>query len=103
MYLANWKLIERDEQDVLARCRESEIPLSSVRIERDRTGLALLVTCHGRIECPVSDLAGSSVQTSGSELLRILRFGLGKHLRLPHADHSCVSNNKGRARAISST
>jgi extracellular factor (EF) 3-hydroxypalmitic acid methyl ester biosynthesis protein len=45
-YLANWELIERDEQDVLARCRESEIPLSSVRIERDLTGLALLVTCQ---------------------------------------------------------
>ncbi len=41
----NWELIERDEQDVLARCRESEIPLSSVRIERDLTGLAILVTC----------------------------------------------------------
>jgi hypothetical protein len=45
-YLANWELTERDERDVLACCTESEIPLSSVRIEPDRTGLALLVTCQ---------------------------------------------------------
>ena len=42
--LANWELTERDERDILTRCSESEIPLSSVRIERDLSGLAMLVT-----------------------------------------------------------
>jgi extracellular factor (EF) 3-hydroxypalmitic acid methyl ester biosynthesis protein len=45
-YLVNWELAERDERDILARCTESDIPASSVRIERDHTELALLVTCQ---------------------------------------------------------
>jgi extracellular factor (EF) 3-hydroxypalmitic acid methyl ester biosynthesis protein len=45
-YLTNWELTERDEHDILARCFESGIPPSSVRIEPDQTGLALLVTCE---------------------------------------------------------
>jgi extracellular factor (EF) 3-hydroxypalmitic acid methyl ester biosynthesis protein len=45
-YLANWDLTERDERDILDRCSESEIPPSSIRVERDLTGLALLVTCE---------------------------------------------------------
>jgi len=45
-YLANRELTERNEADVLARCGESEIPLSSVRIDTDHTGLSLLVTCQ---------------------------------------------------------
>lgn len=45
-YLVNWELIERDDSDILARCAESDIPTSSVQIERDDTDLALLVTCQ---------------------------------------------------------
>jgi len=45
-YLANWELTERDERDIVARCSEAGIPLSSVFIEPDHTGLALLVTCE---------------------------------------------------------
>jgi extracellular factor (EF) 3-hydroxypalmitic acid methyl ester biosynthesis protein len=45
-YLANWDLTERDEGDIRARCAESEIPSSCVRIRPDATGLALLVTCE---------------------------------------------------------
>jgi hypothetical protein len=51
-YLANWELTERTEDDILARCGESEIPLSSVRIETDHTGLALLVTCQRHEQSP---------------------------------------------------
>jgi extracellular factor (EF) 3-hydroxypalmitic acid methyl ester biosynthesis protein len=45
-YLVNWVLTERDERDIVARCSEAEIPLSSVFIEPDHTGLALLVNCE---------------------------------------------------------
>jgi extracellular factor (EF) 3-hydroxypalmitic acid methyl ester biosynthesis protein len=45
-YLVNWELTERDEQDIRARCSETGIPASCIRIQPDATGLALLVTCE---------------------------------------------------------
>ena len=44
-YLANWTLIERTAADVRRLCTDAE--LETVRIERDATGLAFLITATG--------------------------------------------------------
>jgi extracellular factor (EF) 3-hydroxypalmitic acid methyl ester biosynthesis protein len=48
-YLGNWQLTERDEEDILRCCLEADVPRSAIQIERDATGLALLVTCERRL------------------------------------------------------
>jgi extracellular factor (EF) 3-hydroxypalmitic acid methyl ester biosynthesis protein len=40
-YLANWRLIERSEADIIALCREAEIPVEPVLV-RDATGLSIV-------------------------------------------------------------
>jgi SAM-dependent methyltransferase len=42
-YLANWRLIERSEEDVERLCREAEIPVAPA-LTRDSTGLAIVAT-----------------------------------------------------------
>jgi hypothetical protein len=42
-YLANWRLLERSEQDVVRLCREADIPVEPA-LSRDGTGLAIIAT-----------------------------------------------------------
>jgi extracellular factor (EF) 3-hydroxypalmitic acid methyl ester biosynthesis protein len=43
-YLANWELIERDEDDIRRCCLAAGMPMPALNIERDATGLAMLVS-----------------------------------------------------------
>jgi extracellular factor (EF) 3-hydroxypalmitic acid methyl ester biosynthesis protein len=42
-YMADWRLIERSELDVVRLCRDAEIPVEPT-LRRDETGLAILAT-----------------------------------------------------------
>jgi SAM-dependent methyltransferase len=42
-YLANWRLIERSEQDVMRLCRDAGVPVEPA-LARDATGLAIVAT-----------------------------------------------------------
>ena len=47
-YLVDWKLAERSEKEIREACVRAGIRSDSVRVNRDRTGLALLVQIrHG--------------------------------------------------------
>ena len=42
-YFGDWFLIERSEEDVLRLCDEAGVPRGAVEIEREETGLTLLI------------------------------------------------------------
>jgi hypothetical protein len=62
-------------------------------IEREKAVIGVVITMYPQSRAMKAEAAAAGFYVSA----------WGKHLRLPDADHSCVSNNKGRPRAISST
>ena len=46
-YLAEWRLIHRNAAEIRALCAAAGYDPAAIEIGADRTGLTLIMTCHG--------------------------------------------------------